>query len=118
MKTTMTLDDISAAVIEETRALVLQVAALREENIRLRFPLQPISTVPRDGTPVLLYIPFSPSHAKPSDGFYRPPYFWIAHFDGRWYDGMNGHNSGWTFYEGARATHWMRLPDQPGEEHG
>lgn len=58
---------------------------------------QPIETAPKDGTFVLAY--------RPCDPYFEPMYF----NDGiwHWFDGDS---------PSFQPTHWMPLPDPPGDE--
>ena len=83
------------------------LSAVAEE---LRTGWQPIETVPRDGTVVLLH--YSMNHLCGYASSVRPKKkIAVGYFDGRWVDGRpGGHGEGGADYN---YTHWMPLPAAP-----
>lgn len=69
---------------------------------------QPIETVPKDGTPVLVWLPkkMQQSHVHAAR--------WAPCANGI----MNVIGGVFGFDATCEPTHWMRQPDQPGDEHG
>jgi len=70
---------------------------------------QPIETAPKDGTPVLIFVP---AYTRPTLGDF-PAVMQVAH----WY-GFAGGEFAWTEvhgegYETYEPTHWMPLPGAP-----
>ena len=76
----------------------------------LRTGWQPIETVPRDGTVVLLH--YSMNHLCGYASSVRPKKkIAVGYFDGRWVDGHpGGHGEGGG---DSNYTHWMPLPAAP-----
>ena len=115
MKTETELDRLFIQVLAETKGetfdrvkRIQAIVAARAEERRTGW--QPIATVPRDGTVVLLHCSMN-NLCGYSSSVRQKKKIAVGYFDGHWVDGRpGGHGSGGG---DSNFTHWQPLPAAP-----
>lgn len=95
--------DIQLASMKEVwEGVAKAVAAV----VRAESQWQPIETAPRDGTDVLIYVPYYPDGARIETGWFSSKGYWESY--SRLYAGE--HHSPLCRLQ---PTHWQPLPEPP-----